>query len=130
MAKAGRHHLAEGWKEVLDMPITLDELQRAVNKWEGNKASGRDGMCLEFYKATRGALKGEMVELFNQMFLDRKLSDQQKQGFIVCIPKTTGPTQPTGFRPIRLLNNDYKILDRITANRIPPNLADLLHPSQ
>jgi hypothetical protein len=73
MAMAGRNRLAEGRKEVLDVPITLDELQRAVNKGEGNKAPGRDGMCLEFFKATQGDLKGEMVELFNQMFLDRKL---------------------------------------------------------
>ena len=34
-------------------------------------------------------MKGEIVELFNQMFLDRKLSDQQKQGVIACIPWDT-----------------------------------------
>jgi hypothetical protein len=48
----------------------------------------------------------------------------------VCIPKTTRPSQPSDYRPITLLNTDYKFMARIVANRIRPTLEDLLHPSQ
>jgi hypothetical protein len=115
------------WRDALEKPITLEKLQIAVNKRGGNKAPGRDGMCLEFFKATWGFVKGNMLALFNQMFMEGKISEKQKSGIIVCIPKTKGPTVPTDYRPVTLLNNDYKILDRIIANQIRPTLVDVLH---
>jgi hypothetical protein len=51
MAEAGQRHLSDDSKEILDMALTLEELQRAVNKG-GNKGRGRDGINLEFLKAT------------------------------------------------------------------------------
>ena len=48
----------------------------------------------------------------------------------MLIPKTTNPVAPADYRPITLLNNDYKIMARIIASRLQPILADLLHPSQ
>jgi hypothetical protein len=64
------------------------------------------------------------------MFVPGNLTEQQKHGVIVSIPKTTRPSQPSDYRPITLLNTDYKILTRIVANRIRPTLENLLHPSQ
>jgi hypothetical protein len=64
------------------------------------------------------------------MFITKNLSDQQKRGVIVCIPKTTRPHQPSDYRPITRLNTAYKILARIMVNRIRPTLEELLHPSQ
>jgi len=37
---------------------------------------------------------------------------------------------PSDYRPITLLNTDYKILGRIVASPLRPILAELLHPSQ
>jgi len=52
MAEAVHRLLSDEWKEALDMPLTSEELQRAVNKGGGNKAPGNDGIGLEFFKAT------------------------------------------------------------------------------
>jgi hypothetical protein len=70
------------------------------------------------------------MDLFSQMFVPGNLTEQQKRGVVVCIPKTTRSSQPSDYRPTTLLNTDYKILARIVANRIRPTLVDLLHPSQ
>ena len=48
----------------------------------------------------------------------------------MCIPKTHGPYKPADYRPITLLNTDYKIVAKIIANRLRPLLSELLHPSQ
>jgi hypothetical protein len=48
----------------------------------------------------------------------------------VCVAKTLTPWTPDNYRPITLLNSDYKILARMIANRLRPLLQDLLHPSQ
>ena len=64
------------------------------------------------------------------MLGDRQLSERQKQGAIVCIPKFTRPHTPEDYRPITLLNTDYEILARLIAARVRPILAELLHPGQ
>jgi len=71
-----------------------------------------------------------MLALFNQMYNEGIIRDQQKHGLVVCIPKKTVPTQAAGYRPITLLNTDCKILACIIANRLRPILDELLHPSQ
>ena len=63
----------------------------------------------------------------NQMFTEKKVSTH---GEIVCLPKSSETTTPADYRPIILLNTDYKILDRIIVNRLRPMMAELLQPSQ
>jgi hypothetical protein len=71
-----------------------------------------------------------MLALFNQMYLDGPIMEKQKHGIVMCLPKTDIPTTPADYRPITLLNTDYKILSHIIVNRLRPALSDTLHPSQ
>jgi hypothetical protein len=75
-------------------------------------------------------IKNDLCKLFSEMFLDRKLTAKPKHGVIVLYPKKTCPVVPADYRPITLLNNDYKIMARIIAGRLKPVLAELLHPIQ
>jgi hypothetical protein len=130
MVEAGHRRLPEGWRDTMEAPFTFEELQAAVFKGESKKSLGRDGIGLEFFKAVWEEVEGDMRLLFNHMFGDRHLSRQQKQGVIVCVPKNGRPRIPEDYRPIALLNTDYKILARLIAARLRPILADLLHSSQ
>ena len=71
-----------------------------------------------------------MGELFSQILHDRQLTERQKQGVVVCIPKQASPKIPEDYRPLTLFNTDYKILARLIAARVRPFLSELLHPSQ
>jgi hypothetical protein len=44
--------------------------------------------------------------------------------------KMPRPNRPEDYRPLTLLNADFKLLARIIANRIRPWINDLLHLSQ
>jgi hypothetical protein len=70
-----------------------------------------------------------MLEIFNQMLVE-KLTELQKRGVIVCIPKSDKAVAPDNFRPITLLNSDYKILALIVEGRIRPALVEVIHASQ
>ena len=54
----------------------------------------------------------------------------QKHGIIICIPKRDGDNTPNGFRPITLLNTDYKILTRILARRLREVITEQLQHTQ
>jgi hypothetical protein len=66
----------------------------------------------------------------NQMFLHNSLTNQQKHGIIISLPKNNGDETPDGFSPITLMNTDYKILARIMARRLSPILQAQLTSNQ
>jgi hypothetical protein len=72
----------------------------------------------------------DVLRVCNKMVLHIHMSDEQKMGLIVCLPKTAHPNTLKGYRPITLLNCDYKILARIIANRLWRSLPDVIHPGQ
>jgi hypothetical protein len=58
----------------------------------------------------------------NKIFTQSNNHTQQKQGIIVCLPKSNGAQNPEVYQPFTLLNTDYKILAGILAHRLPPVL--------
>jgi hypothetical protein len=130
LENAGHSILSTDWMDFLDIPITAEELKAAVFQGASKKALGSNGVCLEFFKANWDCIEGDMLALINQMYLEGRIMEPQKHGTVVCIPKTSAPNTPVDYKPITLLNTDYKILARIVANRLRPTLSELLHPSQ
>ena len=95
-----------------------------------NKAPGRDGICLELFKVKWDNIKDDMLAIFNQMYLNGRIMEQQKQCIVVYILKTYIPNKPADYRPITLLDTNCKILAHIVANPVKSTFPDMLHPSQ
>ena len=71
------------------------------------------------------------MDSFNDAFRHGKLSVTQKRGIISLIPKDeSNLTMLSNWRPITLLNVDYKILAKAIAKRIQPKLPKLIHTDQ
>jgi hypothetical protein len=121
--------LPESANTALEKPITLDELDKAIRQAKPSKAPGRDGICKEFYKAMWGTVKRDLLDILNEMYKEGHITDQQKYDIIICIPKQTSLTQTEDYRPLTLLNTDYKLLTRIIVNRLRPWLTYYTHPS-
>jgi len=113
----------------LTEPITVDELWKAISQGKPHKAPGVDGIGLEFYRSEWDVNKTGFVQIMNCMFFNDPLMAQQVKGH-VCIPKKPHPVRIEDYRPLTLLNADYKILARIIANRLKPILQKLIHRQQ
>jgi hypothetical protein len=50
MAEVGQRALPKTWRDLLEQPISPGEVHIAVRKGGKNKASGSDGIGLEFHK--------------------------------------------------------------------------------
>jgi hypothetical protein len=96
----------------LDSPITEHELLAAM-KCALNKATGYDGLSLEFYKPNWKLIGSDLLELLNYMFLHQKVTPAQKHRVIICIPKTTSASSHADYCPITLLTTEYKLLARL-----------------
>jgi len=73
------------------MSVTSQELQSSVNKGEGNKAPGRDGVGLELFKETSGDLKGDMLEIFTQTSSEENSRNNRNVLLSCAFQKGQGP---------------------------------------
>jgi len=118
------------YMEHLNRPIDIDEIHQAVLDGRRQKAPGSDGFGLEFYKAHWTTIKEDLHNVLNQMYFNKAITPQQRHGVIVCLTKHDRAQTPADYRPITLLNDDYKLLARILALRLRPLLADYLWKTQ
>ena len=95
------------------------------------KSPGSDGLSAEFYLAFWESLGQDLVESLNYAFECGELTISQRRGIITLIPKKSkDKTVLDNWRPISLLNTDYKIATRAIALRISKILPDIIHSDQ
>ena len=82
------------------------------------KAPGIDGLPMEFYLKFWGVLGVDLVEVLNFCHQDGFLAKSQRRGLITLTFKKGDRLDPRNWRPITLLNLDYKIASRAIAGRL------------
>ena len=128
------HYLPEAdptqYKDQLERPIEKEEVYRAIKSGAKRRAPGIDGMSLEFYAVHWELIQNDLTEMLNDMFLHKRITLSQKKGIIICLPKTNNRDTLDSYRPISLLNTEYKLLARIMATRLKPILTALMPTGQ
>ena len=123
--------LKENEKETCEGLISVEECEAVLKTFKNNKSPGNDGISKEFYVHFWPKIKNLMVEAFNASYINGKLSTSQKQAIITLIEKKgKDRTQIKNWRPISLLNVDYKIVSKVIAKRIQSVLPKLIHINQ
>ena len=113
-----------------DGPITLDEARKALEGAAIGRSPGSDGLSAEFYLAFWKVLGEDLIEVFNASFSSGHLPPSLRRALITLLFKKGDRLDPKNWRPISLLNSDYKILARILAGRLSKVLQLLIHPDQ
>ena len=99
--------------------------------FEKDKSPGEDGYTVEFYLAFFDLVGENLVRSLNAGHEKGRLSISQRRGAITLIPKEdTSLNLLQNWRPITLLNVDYKIASNAIAKRIEPVLSSFIHPDQ
>ena len=98
---------------------------------KNQKSPGSDGITVEFYKIFWNNIKELYVNSINYSFETGSLTELQKQSIITIIPKQNKDlTILDNWRPISLLNVDYKIATKVIANRVKHVITKIIHNSQ
>ena len=117
--------------EALDRPITNQECFEILKLCAKDKCPGSDGFTVEFYLHFWPMLGEEMVQSFNHALTHGHLNITQRQGIIKVVPKKRkNKLYLENWRPISLLNIDYKILSKTIASRMSSVLPQLIHGDQ
>ena len=111
--------------------VTNEECYKILKEMKFNKSPGNDGFTVEFCVTFWPQLGEMLVETLNETYEKRELSNSQKQGVITLLEKEGKNTlYVKNYRPISLLNVDYKILSKVLASRIKKILGEIIHNDQ
>ena len=115
----------------METQLTLDELTKSLKQFSNNKTPGSDGLSKEFYETFWTLLGPILLQTFNYCFETGTLSVSQRKGVISLLHKKgKDKTKVENYRPISLLNTDYKILAKTIANRIEKQIGNIIHSDQ
>jgi hypothetical protein len=123
--------IADNEWDLLTNKLSEEEIWKAITTSQDNKSPGTDGLTNNFYKAFWHQIKKYLLNSYNHTLENGNLSISQKQGVISLIPKANKDiTKLKNWRPITLLNQDYKYLAKCLANRCRRVLPDIISPDQ
>ena len=123
--------LCEESKESCEGKVTKEECFNVLKEMKINKSPGNDGFTVEFYCTFWQGLGDVIVGALNEAYEKKMLSASQKQGVITLIEKDGKDAMYIqNYRPITLLNVDYKILSKVLAKRIKQVLGEIIHQDQ
>ena len=111
--------------------VTLAECYGSLNSFKPNKSPGSDGLPAEFYLAFWTEIGPKLAECLNFCKNKGQLSLSQRRGMITLLEKKgKDSTQIKNWRPVALLNTDYKILTKSISRRLEKHIANLINPDQ
>ena len=117
-------------KIMLDEPLTNDELRKSLNMMANNKSPGDDGISAEFYKKYWYLIGDDFTKLTEDIFKSGSLCKSQYSGLITLLYKAGEREDIANWRPITLLNTDYKIIAKTLAERLKTVLPKIINPDQ
>ena len=109
--------LSEILREEMDQSMSVNELYDGLMTLKPRKTPDCDGLGLAFYKVFWSEISDLLLEVYNQAILEGKLNPSGRRGIINLIPKKNREDYHIkNWRPITLLNYEYKIFAKAISN--------------
>ena len=122
--------LSDESKAFLDSDISLEETAKSLKKMKNNKSPGPDGIVTEFYKLYWGLIGSDLYEVICSGLEDKQLAYSQYLATIILLYKKGPRPDIRNWRPIALLNNDYKLISKVYAERMKTVLPEIISQDQ
>ena len=115
--------------KTLNKPINEEGIENAITSMKNEKSPGEEGLTKEFYVTFLDIFKTELCELFNNMKLANSEPISMKNAIVKLLYKKGDHRYLKNWRPVSLLNVDYKILSKVLTNRIT-KITDKIVPME
>ena len=117
--------------EALNQEFTIEELTQALKTSKKGKTLGCDGLTTEFYVVFWQQIKTILFEAIQYCYENEEMYESATRGVITSIPKKSRDSRfLKNLCGITLLNVDFKLVEKMMANRLKPILKNLIHSDQ
>ncbi len=109
----------------------MKEYTKSIKDMSNGKSPGTDGFTVDWYKFFWSDISKFVLDSLNYAYIKGELLVDQRRGIITLIPKK-GKSRMLlkNWRPISLLNTDYKILTKGLASRLKKVLPSIIDSDQ
>jgi hypothetical protein len=111
-------------------PITIEEVDQALQETPKRKAPGPNGFTSDFFHHCWPLIRTEVWEILEDSRATGQILQALNATFITLVPKEGQTHHPKQFRPIPLCNIIYKLLTKVIARRLKPILPTIISPEQ
>ena len=122
--------LSDSDRTACEGALTLAEATEALRRANRNKSPGADGLSVEFYSPFWDSLGEVLVAVFNQGLQNGELPNSMKASITRLVHKKDDKRNLKNWRPISLLNVDYKICSKAVSIRLAKVLGSIVDPDQ
>ena len=129
LAKLSRR-LSSAERDACEGVLTEEECLHALQGMPRGKTPGSDGFPMEFFLTFWQSLGADLVRVLNVAYETGQLSTSQRRGLIIVLYKKNDRLETKNWRPISLLNVDYKIATRAISGRLLTVLSTIIGPDQ
>ena len=117
--------------EHLEGSFSMQELKHVIDELHGEKAPGPDGFIGDFYKKCWMLIKDDLLAALNQSHrLKGRHWNLLNTTNIVLLPKNDEPVDAKDYRLVSLMHSVAKILCKLLASRLAPELDGLVSRAQ
>ena len=114
----------------IDGKLSEEEFEQAVWKMAKGKSPGPDGLPAEFYQQFAVELEGKLWAAIDEGLKEGALHEDIRRGEIILLYKAGDAREIRNYRPITLLNVDYKIFSRVVTERMKAAVRHIVSPQQ
>ena len=123
--------LTDQQRDMLEIPVTQAHLLEALNTLDTTSTPGPDGLTYNWYKTFFPKIAPFYVKLIEECLENEFLSNSQNMNFISLMLKDPNhPELIKNYRPLALLNSDYKIMTKTLAIRATQIMHIIINSDQ
>jgi hypothetical protein len=115
----------------LETPFSENEVLATIKSMTKEKAPGLEGFIGAFFSSCWGIIKLDIMDAIS-LFYAMNQQDFRflNQALVTLIPNKANVQKVTDFRPISLIHSFGKIISKLLANRLAPELKNLISCNQ
>jgi hypothetical protein len=110
--------------------VSALEVHKAMRGAPSGRAPGLDCIPVELYRKFKDAFTPLLTRLFTAIATLGDMPTGFHEGLVTIIHKAGERSDPANYRPITLLNTDYRLYAKVLALRLNPHLDSIIDREQ
>ena len=110
--------------------LSKEDIHKSTREQNKKGSPGTDGLTPNFYLWAWEIMEEALFEVLNNCYLNKSMSETMRMASVTLLPKKGNLKNIRNWRPVSLLNTDYKILSKIITSRLRDEISEKISLEQ